>query len=61
MTQLTIMQLILSRIIKVEVEATKKRSIAHCELCFDKEERTSPTCMKPTHFIDVHWSRVKMN
>ena len=59
-TQLTIMQLIAAKIIKVEVEVSGKKPIAHCKLCFDKDDSTSPTYMQPHYSIDKYWSKIKL-
>lgn len=58
-TQMTIMQLIASNIIKIDVDVSGKRPIAHCKLSFDKENNTSPTYMQPTYVIDSYWTRIK--
>ena len=60
-TQLTIMQLIASRIIKVEVDVSGKRPVAHCKLCFDKSDSTSQTYMQPTYTIDSYWYKINMH
>ena len=58
-TQLTIIQLIASSIIKIEVDVSGKKPIAHCKLCFDKSNPNSPTYMQPHYTIDIFWNKIK--
>ena len=57
-TQLTIIQLIAAGIIKIEVDVSGKRPLAHCKLCFDKSNHNSPTYMQPNYTIDMYWSKI---
>ena len=59
-TQVTIMQLIAAKIIKVEVDVSGNKPIAHCKLCFDKHDSSSPTYMQPTYTIDNYWSKISL-
>ena len=58
-TQLTIIQLIAACIIKLEVDVSGKKPIAHCKLCFDKSNHNSPTYMQPHYTIDIYWNKIK--
>ena len=57
--QLTIIQLIAARIIKVDVCISGRRPIAHCKLCFDKSNRNVTTYMQPHYSIDSFWDKIK--
>ena len=57
-TQLTVMQLIAADIIKVEVDVSGNKPIAHCKLVFDNIDSTSLTYMQPHYIIDRYWSDI---
>ena len=56
--QNTIMQLIASNIIRIEINLSGNRPFAHCKLCFDKRDVNSSTCMQPHYAIDECWKYI---
>ena len=52
--QLTIIQLIASNIIKIKVDVSGTKPIAHCKLCFQNKYPNLANYMQPYYTIDSY-------
>ena len=56
--QNTILQLLATNIIRIEIDVSSNRPFAHCKLCFDKRDVNSGTYMQPHYAIEEYWKYI---
>ena len=56
--QHTILQLLSSNIIRIDMDISQSKPFAHCKLCFDKRDKESSTYMQPHYSIDSFWKYI---
>jgi hypothetical protein len=60
-TEITVLQLIVANLIRIEVDTSEKKPIVHCKLCFNKHSsENSNVYMQPHYLIDKYWENITL-